>query len=170
MTKYLSHSAYSHFLCVHPQLSSEVQCIFFSMNFYLVYIGHEETVWLCRLFCALIGHLSQWYHSWAGQNEPRHEISNNVVCVTSKGSDQPAHMCRLIRVFASGLNILWILSYWQNVIWAATWDFQQCGMCVQQRLRPACAYAQSDQSLCWSLEYSLTVKLLSEQHLEFLSL
>ena len=22
--------------------------------------------------------------------------------------------------------------------WAATWDFQQCGMCNQQRLRPAC--------------------------------
>ena len=24
-------------------------------------------------------------------NEPRHEISNNVVCATSKASDQPAH-------------------------------------------------------------------------------
>ena len=23
--------------------------------------------------------------------EPRHEISNNVGCVTSKGSDQPGH-------------------------------------------------------------------------------
>ena len=23
--------------------------------------------------------------------EPRHEIANNVVCATSKGSDQPAH-------------------------------------------------------------------------------
>ena len=30
--------------------------------------------------------------------------------------------------------------------------------------------AQSDQSLCYSLEYSMTVKLLSEQHLEFLNL
>ena len=40
----------------------------------------------------------------------------------------------------------------------------------QQRLRPACAYAQSDQSICRSLEYSMTVKLLNEQHLEFLSL
>ena len=27
-------------------------------------------------------------------------------------------------------------------------DLQQCGMCDQQRLRPACAHAQSDQSLC----------------------
>ena len=39
-------------------------------------------------------------------NEPRHVISNNVVCATSKGSDQPAHMRSLIRAFASGLNIL----------------------------------------------------------------
>ena len=30
----------------------------------------------------------------------------------------------------------------------ATWDSQQCGMCDQQWLRPACAYEQSDQSLC----------------------
>ena len=43
-------------------------------------------------------------------------------------------------------------------------------MCDQQRLRPACAYAQSDQSLCLSLEYSMIVKLLTEHHLEFLSL
>ena len=40
----------------------------------------------------------------------------------------------------------------------------------QQRLRPACAYVQSDQSLCYSLEYSMTIKLLTEHHLEFLSL
>ena len=39
--------------------------------------------------------------------ELRHEISNNVVCVTSKGSDQPAHTCRLIRAFASRLNIFY---------------------------------------------------------------
>ena len=35
-----------------------------------------------------------------------HEISNNVVCVTSKGSDQPAHMRSLIRAIAIPLNIL----------------------------------------------------------------
>ena len=49
-------------------------------------------------------------------------------------------------------------------------DFQHCGMCDQQRLRPACAYAQSDQSLCQSLEYSISVTLLTEHLLEFLSL
>ena len=54
--------------------------------------------------------------------------------------------------------------------WAMTWDFQQCGMCDQQNLRPACAYVQSDQSLCLSLEYYMSVKLLTEQHLELLTL
>ena len=49
-------------------------------------------------------------------------------------------------------------------------SFQQCGMSDQQSLRSVCAYAQSDQSLCKSLKYSMTVKLLTEQHLEFLSL
>ena len=48
--------------------------------------------------------------------------------------------------------------------------FQKCGMCDQQRLRPAYAYAQSDQGRCLSLEYSMNVKLLLEHHLEFLSL
>ena len=43
-------------------------------------------------------------------------------------------------------------------------------MCDQQSLRSDCAYAQSDQSLCLSLEYSMTVKLLTEHHLEFLHL
>ena len=53
---------------------------------------------------------------------------------------------------------------------AMTWDFQQCGMCNQQRLRSACAYAQSDQNLCLSLEYSMSAQLLTEHHLEFLTL
>ena len=39
-------------------------------------------------------------------NEPLHEISNNVVCATSRASDQPAHRRSLIRAFASRLNIL----------------------------------------------------------------
>ena len=47
-----------------------------------------------------------------------HEISNNVVCATSKTSDQPAHMHSLIRAFASRLSILWLFSYWLNTIWS----------------------------------------------------
>ena len=49
---------------------------------------------------------------------PVHEISNNVVCTTSKASDQPAHTRSLIRAFASRLSILWLLSYWLNTIWS----------------------------------------------------
>ena len=33
-------------------------------------------------------------------------------------------------------------------IWATAWDFQHCGMCIQQSLRSVCAYAQSDHNLC----------------------
>ena len=54
------------------------------------------------------------------------------------------------------VNTLVVLE--DTYIWDVTWDYQQWGMCNQQRLRPACAYAQSDQSLCLSLEYSMTVK------------
>ena len=43
-------------------------------------------------------------------------------------------------------------------------------MCHQQSLRSACAYSKSDQSLCSLLEYSMTVRLLTEHYLEFLSL
>ena len=49
--------------------------------------------------------------SYVDNNEPQHVISNNVVCVTSTASDQPAHKRSLIRAFASRLNILWLLSY-----------------------------------------------------------
>ena len=38
--------------------------------------------------------------------EPVHEISNNVVCATSKASDQLAHTRSLIRAFTSRLSIL----------------------------------------------------------------
>ena len=43
-------------------------------------------------------------------------------------------------------------------------------MCDQLSLRSACASVQSDQSLCLSLDYSMSVKLLTEHHLKFLSL
>ena len=43
----------------------------------------------------------------------------------------------------------------------APWHFQQFGMCNQQSLRSAFAYA---------LEYSMSVELLTKHHLEFLSI
>ena len=39
-------------------------------------------------------------------NMPVYEISNNVLCATSKALDQPAHMRSLIRAFASCLSTL----------------------------------------------------------------
>ena len=45
-------------------------------------------------------------HSVIDIYEPQHEISNHVVCATSKGSDQPAHTRSLVRVFASRVKIL----------------------------------------------------------------
>ena len=57
--------------------------------------------------------------------EPVHEISNNVVSVTSKASDQPARRLSLIRAFACRLN---------------------------------------------DLKCSMSVKLLTEHHLDFISL
>ena len=58
--------------------------------------------------------------------EPVHEISNNVVCTTSKTSDQPAHTRSLIRAFASRLSILWLLSYWLNIIWSLFYYWYHC--------------------------------------------
>ena len=43
-------------------------------------------------------------------------------------------------------------------------------MCDQQRLRPSCAYAQTEQSLSLSLNYYTSVKLLIELNLVFQSL
>ena len=38
--------------------------------------------------------------------EPVHENSNNLVCATSKASEQPSHTRSLIRAFTSRLSIL----------------------------------------------------------------
>ena len=42
-------------------------------------------------------------------------------------------------------------------------------MCNQQSLRSACAYVQSDQSLCLSLDYSMSVELLAEHNWELVT-
>ena len=66
---------------------------------------------ILRIVLNIIG--SFFYHCWSSVTfsivkayEPWHEISNNLVCATSKGSDQPAHTRSLIRAFASRLSIL----------------------------------------------------------------
>ena len=62
--------------------------------------------------------LKQPYVYLANIYEQLHKISNNVVCATNKGSEQPAHTRSLIRAFASRLNVLWLLGYWLNIIWS----------------------------------------------------
>ena len=58
----------------------------------------------------LVAFLLLSYRCIVTVNEPRHGISNNVVCATSKASDHPAHTRSLITAFASRLNILWVLA------------------------------------------------------------
>ena len=55
-------------------------------------------IWNYQLIKARLAHIICF--------EPRHEISNNVLCATSNASDQPAHMHSLIRTFPSRLYIL----------------------------------------------------------------
>ena len=65
------------------------------------YVDYNDTYRL--LLCSLSHGLRSIY-------EPRHEISSNVVCVTSKASDQPAHTSLWI--------FRWLLSNWPNIIWS----------------------------------------------------
>ena len=90
-------------------LSAQQEQVFLFVFYLLFFVSFF--VCFCFLFhCLLV------FFWWGGGsydqvsplyiNVPRHEISNNVVCTTSKGSDQPVHTRRLIRAFASRLNIL----------------------------------------------------------------
>ena len=68
----------------------------------------------CLIFHTHTDHWMVSYNDKKGKIylfEPRHEISNMVVCATSKGSDQPALTRSLIRAFACHLNMLLVLSY-----------------------------------------------------------
>ena len=55
--------------------------------------------------------------SWSYSHMIHDDISNNMVCATSKGSDQTAHMRSLIRDFASRMYIVLVLSCWLTIIW-----------------------------------------------------
>ena len=82
---------------------------------------------------------------------------------------EPSGKCRVYTVRIAQIQLLQSRQYKLNFdICFVALDFQQCGMCNQQSLRSACANAQSDQSLCLSLEYSMSVKLLTEHLLKVL--
>ena len=44
--------------------------------------------------------------------EPRHEISNNVVCATSKGSDQPGHTHSLMMMMMMSWSLTTHQPFW----------------------------------------------------------
>ena len=64
----------------------------------------KKTLWNTQFILILfymLNILSRYIYIY----ELRREISNNVVCATIKGSDQPAHIRNMIRAFARCLNI-----------------------------------------------------------------
>ena len=75
----------------------------FLLSFFLFFLLFFFS-FFCFLTCISIRTIEQYiYNKTYG---PVHKISNNVVCATSKASDQPAHSRSLIRAFASRLSIL----------------------------------------------------------------
>ena len=92
------------------------------VKYYQDMISHRGVIafWLPKFQLSIHSHnlvskgyiFMNLYHIY----EQWHEISNNVVCATRKASDQPAHTRSLIRAFASRWNILWVLSYWLDII------------------------------------------------------
>ena len=63
----------------------------------------------CHVTCWVLSRSAKYFHTEKSSKvtiEPVLGISNNVLCATSKASDQPAHTRSLIRAFASRLSIL----------------------------------------------------------------
>ena len=79
---------------------------------YLQQTNSADDIFRCIFFCALrvkrykLLASKQSHIHFDLRNEPRHEITNDVVCATSKASDQSVHTHSLIRAFASRLNTL----------------------------------------------------------------
>ena len=69
-------------------------------------LGAKDLAGAVDLACQQPSSFKFLYDVTVSEFEPRHEISNNVVYATCKGSDQPEHTRSLIRAFASRLNNL----------------------------------------------------------------
>ena len=121
-------------------------------------------------------------HAWAQMQEPLSKICIKyylliLFCLIEYWFDITI---AIIQNFSSGNYRCWkgiqfLINLERSCLnvyykWASAWHFQQCGMFDQQRLRPACAYTQSDQSLCLSLEFSMSVALLAGHLFEVVSL
>ena len=73
-------------------------------TYFVAALKHIYLIWLNLCNDKLLYELNNEYDCFT--IEPWHEIPNNVVCATSKGSDQPTHTRSLVRGFACRLNIL----------------------------------------------------------------
>ena len=73
--------------------------VMFNCVFVTFSCGILGQVWYLIVLIPDICHLSYLKHIEGTEytDEPRHVISNNVVCATSKASDQPVHTRNLIR-------------------------------------------------------------------------
>ena len=113
------------------------------------------------LFCQ--GSSPMWKISGATMHEMQacdcvtsHRISDIKPCQQAINSSSPnvsplstsTNHCQYHSMALIFYKERWYPWKYMYLIWARAWDFQQCGMCDQQSLRSACAYAQSDQSLC----------------------
>ena len=87
-----------------PLNFSPLQCTYLGKNSFQYHKGlvRKKIIekWLLRTSVQCICIWSKLVEIDIITIEPRHEISNNVFCATSKASDQPAYMRSLIRAFA----------------------------------------------------------------------
>ena len=113
------------------------------------------------MYCRILTYLKGAQPQENVQNESVHEISNNVVCAASKVSKGAKIRNRYNQVPH-------LTQYTNGKVTNSQLDTTNESQEVS--LRSAHAYAQCDQSLCYSFEYSMNVKLLTEHHLKFLSL
>ena len=65
-----------------------------------------KTMFSLKSFPFRIWPIYSFIHILLKTIKPVHEISNNVVCATSKVADQPAHTRSLIRAFTSRFRII----------------------------------------------------------------
>ena len=89
---------------------------------------------------------------------PQNEISNNVVCATTKGSDQPAHMRSLIRVFTSRLTIVFGVSKLKRGPQRLVWVYPCQNATL---LEISCRGSNVFVGLCWCCSKKLNFDLLT---------
>ena len=97
-------------------------------------------------------------------HEPQHKISNNVICATSKDSDQPAHTRSLIRAFA---HVASRLNFFMRVMLLTEhrWEFLS--------LKEGCT-GSSESTLvkmthCWKSHVPAQIKILMISNKNFRS-